>query len=61
MKGASRGRKKVVLVGDAQHDEESARSLGVDFVMVGSYRELPSTLGRVVDACAQAGGAAGDR
>ncbi|MCS7100028.1 MAG: HAD family hydrolase, partial [Sulfolobales archaeon] len=55
------GGRKVVFVGDTQHDEESARSLGVDFVMVGSYRELPSTLGRVVDACAQAGGAAGDR
>ncbi|MCX8185165.1 MAG: HAD hydrolase-like protein [Sulfolobales archaeon] len=45
------GGKKVVFVGDTQHDEESARSLGVDFVMIGSYRELPSTLNNIIDAC----------
>jgi len=46
----SRGR-KVVFVADAQHDEEAAEALGLLFLKVESYRELPHVLNRVINIC----------
>lgn len=46
----SRG-KSVVFVGDTQYDEEAAKALGVPFVKVESFRELPKALEAAVKMC----------
>lgn len=43
--------RRVLFVGDTAHDEESARSLGIPFVRVQNYRELPKAIGHLARAC----------
>ncbi|MEM1703853.1 MAG: HAD family hydrolase [Zestosphaera sp.] len=46
----SKGR-RVVFVADTRYDEEAAEALGLLFLKVESYRELPHVLNKVIDIC----------
>ncbi|MEM4827656.1 MAG: HAD family hydrolase [Desulfurococcaceae archaeon] len=45
------GGRRVVFLGDTIYDEEAARAVGVDFIMVRSFRELPGKLESIVELC----------
>ncbi len=51
----SEGR-RLVFVADTPNDEEAARALGIAFVRVRDYRELPEALSRVLEECGGRGG-----
>lgn len=46
--------KQVVFVGDTTYDEESARLLGIPFIRVRNYGELPGTLDSLLKICGKA-------
>lgn len=45
------GARKLVFIGDTAHDEQVARALGVSFIRVQSYIDLPSAINKAVEVC----------
>lgn len=42
---------RVVFIGDTVYDEKAAREVGVEFIRVTSYRDLPRAVERAVQVC----------
>lgn len=43
--------KKVVFIGDTVYDKEAAKDLGIPFILVSNYKELPRVLSEIVKLC----------
>jgi len=43
--------RRVFFVADTQHDKEAAEAVGIQFIKVGNYKELPDVLNRVINTC----------
>lgn len=51
IKDGSKG-KKIIFIGDTVYDEFAARELGINFIKVENYKELPRALEQAINICA---------
>ncbi|MEM1628097.1 MAG: HAD-IA family hydrolase [Desulfurococcaceae archaeon] len=46
-----REKARIIFIGDSVYDEEASRELGIEFIKVNNYRELPGSIEKAISVC----------